>query len=85
MSKTRISAGEAFLAFEELEEEIDKYQREHFVQFYPRDSRTIEATLKRAPKKQFNPNIKYSALVYSCIHGGKKLKSESKGKRPHQQ
>jgi len=82
---SRLAVDARFSSFEDLQKEIEVYQSEHFVQFYRRDSRTIDAALRRAPKRTFNPNIRYSELVYSCIHGGKTFKSESKGKRPQQQ
>ena len=74
-----------FSTYEDLEKEIDSYQKEHFVQFYKRDSRTIANALRRAPNREFNKDIKYSELVYCCIQGGKKYKSGSTGKRPQQQ
>ena len=77
--------GAKFSSYNDLSKAVEWYQNENFIQLYRRDSRNIEATLKRAPNRKFNPEIKYSELVYSCIHGGKKFKSESKGKRPHQQ
>ena len=83
--KKGIFTGATFTSFEELEKEIIKYQRENFVQLYKRDSQTIDAALRRARNRKFNPSIQYSEVVYSCIHGGKKFKSESKGKRPQQQ
>ena len=84
-TKTRFSVNAKFSSFEELEGEIDKYQRDNYVQFYRRDSRTIETAMRRAPNRNFKSEIRYSELVYCCIHGGKKFKSESKGKRPQQQ
>ena len=74
-----------FSTYEELEKEIEKYQKDKFVQFFKRDSRTIENAKRRAPNREFSNLIKYSELVYSCIHGGKKYKSKSTGKRPKQQ
>jgi zinc finger SWIM domain-containing protein 3 len=73
-----IAVGAAFPAYSELEQE-------HSVQYYKRDSRSIEAALRRAPNREFSEAIKYSELVYSCIHGGKKFTSLSSGKRPNQQ
>lgn len=84
-SGSRIAVSTAFSSLEDLDKAIGSYQLENFVQFYKRDSRTIEAALRRAPNRYFNPAIKYSEVVYSCIHVGKKFKSESKGKRPQQQ
>ena len=69
-----IAIGSSFTSFSELEKIINQYQR---------DSRTTEAASKLC-NKTYNPRIKYSELVYTCIHGGKKFKSESKGIRPQQ-
>lgn len=85
MSSSKLAEGTIFSSFEDLEKEIERYQRKNFVQFYRRDSRTIDAAIRRSPKRTFNANIRYSEIVYSCIHGGKKFKSECKGMRPQQQ
>ena len=76
--------GKKFDSFDDLDKKIQQYQKENYVQFYKRDSRTIETAIKRAPKRKFRPEIKYSELVYSCVHGGKKFKSSCTGKRPLQ-
>ena len=78
------TVGDKFATFLELEEKIHKYQKDQFVQFYKRDSRKIEAARKRATNKNYKEEIVYSELVFSCIHGGKKFKSKSDGKRPKQ-
>ena len=80
-----ICVGDTFSCFEDLERTVAKYQKEHFVQLYKRDSRTIESSIRRATNKKYNPDIKYTHITYSCINGGKKFTSSSKGKRPHQQ
>ena len=67
--------------FPDLERTIEKYQKEHFVQFYKRDSRTIESSIRRATNKKYNADIKYTHVTYSCINGGKKFK-ESTCKMP---
>ena len=79
------SVGDRFTTFAEVKKKIYQYEKDKFVQFYQKDSRKIKAARKRPPHKNFNKAIVYSELVYSCIHGGKKFKSESKGKRPNQQ
>ncbi|ELU08802.1 hypothetical protein CAPTEDRAFT_194064 [Capitella teleta] len=59
-------------------------QKLNFVQFYKRDSRTIEATLRHSSKKRtYADRLKYTEIVYSCIHGGKTFQSESKGVCPN--
>ena len=42
-----------FSTYEELEKEIEKYQKDKFVQFFKRDSRTIENAKRRAPNREF--------------------------------
>jgi len=42
------------------------------------DSRTIKAALRRAPNRKFNPDVKFSELVY-CALFTKKFISESEG------
>ena len=39
---------------------------------------------KRAPKKNFAPQLLYGDLQYACIHGGRKYKSKSTAARPQQ-
>ena len=53
--KNGIAVDAMFTSFEELEEEITKCQRENYVQFYRRDSRTVDAALRRAPNRKFKP------------------------------
>ena len=72
------TVGDRFMTFTEVEKKIHQYEKEKFVQFYKRDSRRIEAAKKRAPNKNFNKEIVYSELVYSCIHGGKSLRARVK-------
>ena len=50
MARNGITVDAKFSSFETLETEIDKYQHENYVQFYRRDSWTIDAALRRAPK-----------------------------------
>ena len=62
---------------------LKKFEKEQCTQLYVRSSKTIESTIKRAPKKVFNRDLRYSELDYACIHGGKDFKSTSTGKRPN--
>ena len=76
------SVGDTFSSFSELAARILIGIRG---ELSVRRSRTIEAASKRAPKKQFKKELKYSELDYACIHGGKSgYKSTSTGKRPNQ-
>ena len=67
--------GGKFSSFSELKDKTADFEKANFVQLYIRRSRSIEAAAKRAPKKQFNGELKYSEIEYSCIHGGKTFKS----------
>ena len=62
--------GVKFSTFSELKDKIVDFEKANFVQLYIRRSRSIEAAAKRAPRKQFNSELKYSEIDYSCIHGG---------------
>ena len=70
--------GQQFASFHELR---DRIEQQSYVQLYIRRSRTIEAAMKRASKKSFLQELKYSEVDYACIHGGKKFATRSKGKR----
>ena len=49
-----------------------RYQNAENVQFYRRDSRTVDKAQPRLEKK-LNPKInKYYEVKYHCINGGKK-------------
>uniref|UniRef100_A0A1X7USG1 ZSWIM3 N-terminal domain-containing protein n=1 Tax=Amphimedon queenslandica TaxID=400682 RepID=A0A1X7USG1_AMPQE len=78
------SVGDLFTSFDELQQSVEKYQKKGSLQFYIRDSRSMEAALKRNTKKQLKPDLKYAEITYCCIYGGKKYKATTKGKRPHQ-
>ena len=71
--------GESFESFEELQFKLKQYEEKHFIQFYIRDSRTVESAQKRLTKK-LNEKIKYYEVVFCCIHGGRSFKSKE-GKR----
>ena len=71
--------GEKFRSFSELKDKVEDFEKANFVQLYIRRSRSVEAAAKRAPKKQFNEELKYSEIEYSCIHGGRIFKSTSTG------
>lgn len=67
-----------------LEKAIELYERINYCKLYRRRTRKIESTLKRTPKKSFNPNIVFTEIQLCCIHGGKNFQSRSTGKRPNQ-
>ena len=77
------SVGELFPNYETLISKVEQYQGSNHVQFYRRDSRTIEKAAGRCPNKfkHLKPAFKYTELTFSCIHGGEKIKSDGTGKR----
>ena len=72
--------GQKFSKFEDLEQHLKRYEEQQFVKFWRRDSRTIQAAQRRV-NKPIRDQLKYYAITYSCIHGGKKFKARGEGKR----
>ena len=72
--------GQEFRTFEDLDAHIKKYESEHYVQLWRRDSRTVEAARKRM-NRPLSDEIKYYEVTYLCIHGGKKFKARGEEKR----
>ena len=79
----QLTTGQEFSSFEELKHCISSYERAAFVQLYIRRSRSLESAKKRATKKNFNSDLRFSELQYSCIHGGKQFQSRGTGKCPN--
>lgn len=72
--------GQLFHSFEELQSHLKLYESQNYVQFWCRDSRTIQAAQKRM-NRPLSKQIKYYSITYRCIHGGKKFKPRGEGKR----
>ena len=78
--------GDTFSSYEEFESRIEEFEKLNFVQFTHRDSRTLKSAAKRVPRvvEKANKELVYYSIVLSCVHGGKKHKSEGSGVRPIQ-
>ena len=76
--------GDKFKSFTELRDKILEFERTECAQLYIRRSRSIILTAKRTSKKNFNEDLQYSEIEYSCIHGGKNFKTTFTGERPNQ-
>ena len=76
---------EKFRSFSECKDKVEDFEKANFAgtTVQVRRSRSVEAAAKRAPKKQFNEELKYSEIEYFCIHGGRVFKSSSTGERPN--
>lgn len=81
----KIQRGSTFESYAHVQKAIQTFQTNQFVQLYKRSSRGLKGYAKKCPKKKLNSELLYSEIDYACIHGGRKFKSQSKGKRPDQQ
>ena len=75
--------GKQYTSFEELQADLETYQKESKCQLYILDCRTIKAAKHRVPNKKLSEALHYYYVKYSCIHGGKAFKSRSSGARPN--
>lgn len=78
--------GECFSSYKQLDDKVKAYEKSRSVQLGHRDSRTLEAAKKRAPKRVDGANreLKYYNIHFTCMFGGKKFRSKSTGLRTHQ-
>jgi zinc finger SWIM domain-containing protein 3 len=72
-----------FTSFNELQNAIQEYEEKNCVQLYKRTSRNILEKKNQEPYS-VNMELKYSYIIFSCIHGGRNFKTVSDGKRPNQ-
>ena len=80
------NVGDTFSSYQEFKGRVEEFEKLNFVQFTHRDSRTLEAAAKRAPKvvEKANKELVYYNIMLTCVLGGKKHKSEASGVRPNQ-
>ena len=72
-----LAEGKEFSSFEEVCASIKKWEEANFVTLYTRSSRGLEAARRRAPRRTFAEQLKFSELDYACVHGGREYKSKS--------
>ena len=60
--------GETFASYTELEKKLKTYKVNKFVQLVQRDSRTLEATIKKMPKRVEGANEDVCAIIPSISH-----------------
>ena len=63
-----------FCSFHDLQLVTEVWEKENATNLYTRCSRTLESAKKRAPKKAFNPALKYFSIDLASVHGGRKHK-----------
>ena len=79
--------GEKFNDFQDLQNEMERFQRESFANYYIRTSQSVENYCKSNNLNMAEQleTLKYTRIVYACIHGGRKFKKNvSTGTRPNQ-
>ena len=81
-----LSVGDLFESYSQLKDHVRDFERANHVQLVHRDSRTLTAAKKRAPKivERAKPELLYYSIHLTCSFGGKKYKQESSGVRPRQ-
>lgn len=73
------SVGDCFKSSDALQTKIKAYERAHFVQFWRRDLRTIEAA-KKPLDRLLNPALKYLIQVKILLYSWRlKLETEGEG------
>ena len=78
--------GAKYSSFAALQVAISDHENSHFVQYFKRNSRTIESFQRHYPSKRelrIPQIIEYPELDYACIHGGKPFRSKA-NQRPKQ-
>ena len=86
MASSSLALGDAFSSFADVKKAVENYEKSNFVNMYVSDSKTLQAAAKSAPKvaQKANKELVNYIVLYTCINGGQKFKSQSKGDRPHQ-
>lgn len=78
-SGTVFYAGRKFSSFEEVTEEIKKFEDKTFTKYYIRDSRKIVSA--RTKVTNIKPTLVYSELKYACFKGGRRVQKRGTGVR----
>ncbi|CAC5411152.1 unnamed protein product [Mytilus coruscus] len=79
-----INVVDKFHSFSALNTRIRQYELQKKIEFYKRDSRTIESAGKRGIKRELSEDLKFYQIRYSCINGGKEHQNKTNGERPKQ-
>ena len=75
--------GQHFTSVEQLDKTKENYEKQNFCQLWKRDVRTLEAAMKRVPKRvaMANKSLRYYSMKLSCKFGGKECKPRENAKR----
>ena len=80
-STLSFGVGEKFQGLEEFEKKLEAFKKREYVEFWRRDSRTIDAARKRGIDRPLKTELKYYEAKYCCIHGGRSFKPRGTGSR----
>ena len=75
--------GEKFFSLEELNKAKLEYEKSNFVNMTMRDTKSLEAVRKYAPKRVegARADLRYYTVRLCCTFGGKKYKTQGHNKR----
>ena len=68
-----LSVEDSFDSYSELKDRVREFERANRTQPVHRDSRTLTAAKKRAPKvvERVKPELLYYSILLTCVFGGK--------------
>lgn len=72
---------EKFSPLKDFEMKLERYKKQTFVEYWTRDSRTIEGARRRGIVRPIKSELHYYEVKYCCIQGGEEFKAKGKGKR----
>ena len=77
MIEKMLSVGDSFDSYNEFKDCVREFELANHTQLVHRDSRTLNAAKKRAPKvvEQAKPDLLYYSIHLTCVFGGKKIKT----------
>ena len=77
----KLAVGREFADFERLSAAVATFENGHFVQFYKRDGRKIEAVVHRNTRKTYNTFIVCYPGIYDCIRDNGIIRDDSDAKK----
>lgn len=73
--------GDLSSSFEELSNAVKAYPEANFVQFYKRDTRSVEAARAKGLERHVGSELTVYQVHYCCIKGGRTFTGRRKGER----
>jgi hypothetical protein len=76
-----LKESDTFDSYIRFEARLRTHEDGEMCKYFIRDGKTIEAARKAKITRPLKPEIKYYFLRLSCIHGGRKFKTQGSGMR----